>query len=210
MHRETYRGAGPPGPARHGPARMGQHFIRMLMTPNTASSPALPPDEKVSAWSLIKPYWVSEERKTAWGLLIAIIVMNLLVVWINVRLNRWSADFYNALQTKNVHDFPQLLMVFSGARVRLHHSRGVRPLSAPDARIPLAPMADHALPERMAATTAPSTASNATGSPTTPTSGSATTCNRSPPPRSRSRSTCSPPSSRWCRSSRSCGRWPVR
>ncbi len=84
------------------------------MTPNTASSPALPPDEKVSAWSLIKPYWVSEERKTAWGLLIAIIVMNLLVVWINVRLNRWSADFYNALQTKNVHDFPHLLMVFSG------------------------------------------------------------------------------------------------
>ncbi|MFM0073024.1 ABC transporter ATP-binding protein/permease [Paraburkholderia sediminicola] len=84
------------------------------MTPNTASSPALPPDEKVSAWSLIKPYWVSEERKTAWGLLIAIIVMNLLIVWINVRLNRWSADFYNALQTKNVHDFPHLLMVFSG------------------------------------------------------------------------------------------------
>ena len=57
------------------------------MTPNTSASPALPPDEKVSAWSLIKPYWVSEERKTAWGLLIAIIVMNLLVVWINVRLN---------------------------------------------------------------------------------------------------------------------------
>ena len=84
------------------------------MTPNTASSPVLPPDEKVSAWSLIKPYWVSEERKTAWALLIAIIVMNLLIVWINVRLNRWSADFYNALQTKNVHDFPHLLMVFSG------------------------------------------------------------------------------------------------
>ncbi|WNC90075.1 ABC transporter ATP-binding protein/permease [Paraburkholderia sp. FT54] len=84
------------------------------MTPNTSASPVLPPDEKVSAWSLIKPYWVSEERNTAWGLLVAIIVMNLLVVWINVRLNRWSADFYNALQTKNVHDFPHLLMVFSG------------------------------------------------------------------------------------------------
>ena len=84
------------------------------MTTNTSASPALPPDEKVSAWSLIKPYWVSEERKTAWALLLAIIVMNLLVVWINVRLNRWSADFYNALQTKNVRDFPHLLMVFSG------------------------------------------------------------------------------------------------
>jgi putative ATP-binding cassette transporter len=84
------------------------------MTSTTSASPALPPDEKVSAWSLIKPYWVSEERKVAWGLLIAIIVMNLLVVWINVRLNRWSADFYNALQTKNVRDFPHLLMIFSG------------------------------------------------------------------------------------------------
>ncbi|AXF09298.1 ABC transporter ATP-binding protein [Paraburkholderia graminis] len=84
------------------------------MTTNTSVSPALPPDEKVSAWSLIKPYWVSEEKKTAWGMLIAIIAMNLAVVWINVRLNRWSADFYNALQTKNVRDFPHLLMIFSG------------------------------------------------------------------------------------------------
>src|SRR5207245_7614933 len=55
---------------------MGQHYIRMLMTPNTSASPVLPPDDKVSAWNLIKPYWVSEERKTAWGLLVAIIVMN--------------------------------------------------------------------------------------------------------------------------------------
>src|ERR1700687_625526 len=39
--------------------------------------------------------------------------MNLVVVWINVRINRWSAEFYNALQTKNVHDFPHLLMVFT-------------------------------------------------------------------------------------------------
>src|SRR6202008_3667776 len=93
---------------------LGQHFIRTLMTPLTSASPALPPDEKVSAWTLIKPYWVSEERGVAWGLLVAIIVMNLLVVWINVRLNRWSADFYNALQAKNVHDFPHLLMLLTG------------------------------------------------------------------------------------------------
>ncbi|MBB5501004.1 ABC transporter ATP-binding protein/permease [Paraburkholderia sp. MM5384-R2] len=84
------------------------------MTPRTSASPALPPDEKVSAWTLIKPYWVSEERGIAWGLLVTIIVMNLLVVWINVRLNSWSRDFYNALQAKNVHDFPHLLMIFTG------------------------------------------------------------------------------------------------
>jgi putative ATP-binding cassette transporter len=70
--------------------------------------------DKVSAWSLIRPYWVSEERGIAWLLLIAIIAINMTVVYINVRLNKWNADFYNALQTKNVTDFPHLLMIFTG------------------------------------------------------------------------------------------------
>lgn len=73
-----------------------------------------PQDERpVSAWSLIKPYWVSSEWKIAWGLLVTIIAINLCVVWINVRLNKWNAEFYNALQSKDVHDFPNLLMQFS-------------------------------------------------------------------------------------------------
>ncbi|MBR8125154.1 ABC transporter ATP-binding protein/permease [Burkholderia multivorans] len=73
-----------------------------------------PQDERpVSAWSLIKPYWVSSEWKVAWALLITIIAINLCVVWINVQLNKWNAQFYNALQTKNVHDFPHLMMQFS-------------------------------------------------------------------------------------------------
>ncbi|WP_321950421.1 ABC transporter ATP-binding protein/permease [Burkholderia cenocepacia] len=73
-----------------------------------------PQDERpVSAWSLIKPYWVSSEWKIAWGLLVTIIAINLCVVWINVKLNKWNAQFYNALQSKDVHDFPNLLMQFS-------------------------------------------------------------------------------------------------
>ncbi|MBR8060263.1 ABC transporter ATP-binding protein/permease [Burkholderia dolosa] len=73
-----------------------------------------PQDERpVSAWSLIKPYWVSSEWKVAWALLVTIIAINLCVVWINVQLNKWNAQFYNALQSKNVHDFPNLLMQFS-------------------------------------------------------------------------------------------------
>ena len=82
------------------------------MTPNTSASPALPPDEKISAWSLIKPYWVSKEWKVAWSLLVAIIAINLTSVWLNVKFNTWSGQFYNALQSKNVHDFPHLMMVF--------------------------------------------------------------------------------------------------
>ncbi|SOE62291.1 putative ATP-binding cassette transporter [Burkholderia sp. D7] len=70
--------------------------------------------DRVSAWSLIRPYWVSEEWRTAWGLLIAIIAMDLLLVGINARLNTWSRDFYDALESKNVREFPQLIVMFTG------------------------------------------------------------------------------------------------
>jgi putative ATP-binding cassette transporter len=80
---------------------------------NLSSRAAPDQNERISAWSLIKPYWFSEERWIAWGLLIAIIVMNLLVVWINVRLNNWNRDFYNALQNKDAKQFPHLLMIFT-------------------------------------------------------------------------------------------------
>ncbi|HTR08551.1 MAG TPA: ABC transporter ATP-binding protein/permease [Paraburkholderia sp.] len=69
--------------------------------------------DNISAWSLIKPYWVSEESRTAWALLITIIAMDLLLVGINARLNTWNRDFYNALEGRNVHEFPQLMLLFS-------------------------------------------------------------------------------------------------
>jgi len=81
---------------------------------NVHSDSDAPQDERpVSAWRLIKPYWVSSEWKVAWALLVTIIAINLCVVWINVRLNKWNAEFYNALQSKNVHDFPNLLIQFT-------------------------------------------------------------------------------------------------
>ena len=84
------------------------------MTPNTSPASPIEPDDKVSAWSLIKPYWVSEEWKIAWGLLIAIIVINLVNVWISVRFNTWSGEFFNMLQNKSVKDFPHLMLVWAG------------------------------------------------------------------------------------------------
>lgn len=82
-----------------------------------ASAPApddpTQPQPSVSTWSLIKPYWVSEEWKVAWGLLVTIVAINLTLVWINVRINSWSASFYNALQSKDVRDFPSLLITFA-------------------------------------------------------------------------------------------------
>lgn len=78
-----------------------------------SDSDAQQDERPVSAWRLIKPYWVSSEWKVAWALLVTIIAINLCVVWINVRLNKWNAEFYNALQSKDVHDFPNLLIQFS-------------------------------------------------------------------------------------------------
>ncbi|HEX5320592.1 MAG TPA: ABC transporter ATP-binding protein/permease [Stellaceae bacterium] len=44
------------------------------------------------------PYWNSDEKWSARGLLAAVIVLNLVAVWLNVRLNLWNRDFYDALQ----------------------------------------------------------------------------------------------------------------
>jgi putative ATP-binding cassette transporter len=50
------------------------------------------------AWKLAWPYWRSEERWSALALLAAVVALNLIAVWINVRLNLWNKDFYDALQ----------------------------------------------------------------------------------------------------------------
>ena len=81
---------------------------------NQSSGPASGQLDRVSAWSLIRPYWVSEERGTAWGLLIAIVAMDLILVGINAWLNTWTRDFYDALESRNVQEFPQLMLMFAG------------------------------------------------------------------------------------------------
>lgn len=68
-----------------------------------------------SAWGLIKPYWVSEDWKAAWGLLVTIVVINLLIVGFNVWFNSWNAKFYNALQAKDVAQYGHQLFLFSAA-----------------------------------------------------------------------------------------------
>jgi putative ATP-binding cassette transporter len=50
------------------------------------------------AWRLAKCYWTSEEKWSAWALLVGVIVLNLGNVYISVRINEWNRSFYNALQ----------------------------------------------------------------------------------------------------------------
>lgn len=60
-------------------------------------------------WRLIKPYWTSEERFTAWILLAAVVGLTLAMVYMNVQFNTWYNSFYNALQEKDQAAFWKLM-----------------------------------------------------------------------------------------------------
>ena len=64
------------------------------------------------AWRLTYPYWQSEEKVRAWGLLILILVLNLFGVYLLYRLNQWNQAFYDALQEKNAKAFWEQIWVF--------------------------------------------------------------------------------------------------
>lgn len=64
-------------------------------------------------WSLILPYWQSEERWIARGLLAVIVALNLGLVYLNVLFNDWNGAFYNALQDKDWDAFTEQLFRFS-------------------------------------------------------------------------------------------------
>lgn len=59
------------------------------------------------------PYWFSEERWAARGLLLAVIALNLGIVYINVLINKWNNAFYDALQARNYTVFLHQLIRFS-------------------------------------------------------------------------------------------------
>ena len=64
-------------------------------------------------WALAKPYWFSEERWRARGLLAAVLALTLGLVYMAVLFNRWNREFYNSLEQKNFADFKDLLLYFS-------------------------------------------------------------------------------------------------
>jgi putative ATP-binding cassette transporter len=56
-------------------------------------------------WTLLRPYWQSEERNRAWLLLLANIGLILVTVYLTVLFNQWYNAFYNTLQTKAQAEF---------------------------------------------------------------------------------------------------------
>ena len=63
-------------------------------------------------WRLMKPFWYSEEKWIARGLLVVVIGLNLGQVFLNVQFNSWYGRFYDALQQKNLTVFWHEILVF--------------------------------------------------------------------------------------------------
>ena len=64
------------------------------------------------AWDLAWPYWKSDEKWSAIGLLVAVVALNLITVGLNVRFNYWNNDFYNALQQYKWSEFWRQFGIF--------------------------------------------------------------------------------------------------
>ena len=54
-----------------------------------------------TAWNMIRPYWSSEDRRAAWGLLVVVVALTLALVHMTVLFNQWNNAFFTALQDKN-------------------------------------------------------------------------------------------------------------
>ena len=75
---------------------------------------------QTSFWTFLKqvqqiasPYFKSDQKFKAWGLLIAIVALNLGSVYLAVLFNDWYGVFYNALQEKNATVFWQQMLQFT-------------------------------------------------------------------------------------------------
>src|SRR5246127_328170 len=64
------------------------------------------------AWSIARTYWTSEEKWSAWGLLLAVVATNLGTVCTSVGINAWNRSFYNALQAFDIEQIFRQLATF--------------------------------------------------------------------------------------------------
>ena len=58
---------------------------------------------------MIRPYWFSDDRWAARGLLLAVVLLTLGMVYLTVLLNQWNNAFYTALQDKDLVAFRRQL-----------------------------------------------------------------------------------------------------
>jgi vitamin B12/bleomycin/antimicrobial peptide transport system ATP-binding/permease protein len=66
-----------------------------------------------TAWRLAGRYWTSEEKYTAWLLILSVVLLNLGNVYVGVRINEWNRAFYNALQAFDAHELFRQIGIFA-------------------------------------------------------------------------------------------------
>ncbi len=54
-----------------------------------------------TAWDIIRPYWSSEDRLAAWGLLVVVVGLTLGMVHISVLFSYWNKAFFSALESRD-------------------------------------------------------------------------------------------------------------
>jgi vitamin B12/bleomycin/antimicrobial peptide transport system ATP-binding/permease protein len=69
--------------------------------------------QSARVWALSLPYFQSEQKWKARGLLLAIVLLNLGTVYMLVEINDWNRLFYDALQEKNQPVFWEQLLRFT-------------------------------------------------------------------------------------------------
>ena len=69
--------------------------------------------QATKVWALALPYFQSDQKWKARGLLAAIVVLNLAAVFMLVQINDWNRLFYDALQDKNQPVFWEQLLRFT-------------------------------------------------------------------------------------------------
>ena len=67
---------------------------------------------RYTAWQLIRVYWQSEQRLSAYVLLISVLVMSVMLVGLDVALTDWYNYFYTSLQEYNKRAVLDLLWIF--------------------------------------------------------------------------------------------------
>src|SRR3990167_8076705 len=65
-----------------------------------------------NTWQLLKVYWQSTQRVSAYLFFIAVMLMTMSIVGMNVVFNYWINDFYDALQAYSKTDVFLLLKIF--------------------------------------------------------------------------------------------------
>lgn len=59
----------------------------------------------LTSWKIARSYWFSEEKWSAWGLLLTVITLNLGIVYILVVINKWQVNFYEVIQNHDYQGF---------------------------------------------------------------------------------------------------------